>query len=585
MSSNPNNEQGESNAGAESHPAAPTTQTASEEPRPAVTENDSGRPTFDKNAYRRAPAPAPGRGSTPRATQTPSARPRPAAAGNDAGPSTFDKNAYRKIPAPAPGHGSSSAAQSMGQSWKGHKKANHFDRNHIQQIPPPPGAIDLAHEGTPSLASLKPFPPKELRHRIWCRNCYRMHDPSLCLGPVIKGVIDICPICGCRHLAEECPYYTKDRMIEYCWVNRQCRPPIQTRADFSRVVLTPEQKRQIVAPVQTVAFSRRRDEEEWRRAISKSLGLPWKTHDYRQEAHPRQEAESAKRYYEGGRVPRTPLRYDPAGKVDGGPPPTKNPKEGTTGFNVETDVSYRVALLEKERQLIETRARAEAEARARAEAEAAAADAAEAEAEVETKAGGAVVEDQAMSSTDPKSAAREDQSEAVINHIFPLLEAASQSLLDPALAKIAENPLFASEVIKGITVLQGDIRAAAGRTQPASEVNPIFAQLEAASQSLLDLVAANAAEISRLASEVAQGVTALQNEIRTAVVEAKANETQKRTSGFSEIEAGKAEKEQAVASLGGDSDELSSVLDALREIGKEEKPPGKADGGGEGQMG
>ncbi|RYP43573.1 hypothetical protein DL770_011568 [Monosporascus sp. CRB-9-2] len=343
-------------------------------------------------------------------------------------------------------------------------------------------------------------------------------------------------------------------MIEYCWINRQCRPPIQTRADFSRVVLTPEQKSQIVAPVQTVEFSRRRDNEEWHQAMAKSLLLSWKTYDYRKEALPSQEAEAVKRYYEGGRrVPPTPLRYDPTGRVTGGPAPTRNPKAGTKRFDVETDVSYRVLLLEDERQLIETRAKAKAEAETAAEAES------------------AVIKDQVMSSKNLESVASKFQPEAVVNLIFPRLEAASQSLLGLTLAKIAENPLFASKVIRGIIALQNDIRAASSAVQPTSALNPIFAQLEAASQSLLDLVAANAAKSPLLVCSVIEGIAAFQNEIRASVVEAKGKENQEKAPGSSEIEPGNADKEQAVLSSESDSIEPDDILDRYAQLCLEEK--------------
>ncbi|RYP76704.1 hypothetical protein DL771_001626 [Monosporascus sp. 5C6A] len=496
MSWNPDKQLREYKARAESRAQAPTTQTAKENPRPAATGNESGLPTFDKNAYRKAPAPT--------ARHAPE-NPRPAVTGNQAG---------------------------RGQSWKGHKKPSYADRYHIKPGPAPPQAIDLFHGGTPSLATLKPFPPKDLRHLIWCRNCYRMHDPSLCLGPATKGVIDICPICGVRHLAEECPYYTKDRMIEYCWINRQCRPPIQTRADFSQAVLTLQQKSQIVAPVQTVEFSRRREEEEWRHAMAKSVALPWKTYDYHQEGFPRQEAETARRYCEGGRVPPRPLRYDPSGRVAGGPPPTRNPKAGTKRFNVETDVSYRVVLLEKERRQIEDKAKAEAEARAKAETEAAAA------APVQST----VVEAQVMSSIDPESEASEVQPKGVADAIFPRLEAAAQSLLDLVLTRSDENPRFSSKVIPGITALQDDIRAAAGADQPTSAMNPTFARLEAASQSLLELVVANAAKSQCIVCRAIEGILAFQNEIRALAVEAKGKEKEEKVPRSSEVEAVEAGK-------------------------------------------
>ncbi|RYP77416.1 hypothetical protein DL771_001211 [Monosporascus sp. 5C6A] len=76
--------------GASQSPAAPTTQPTPENPCLAVTENDTGRLTFDKNAYRKAPVPTPSRVSTPRATKAPATQqtpknPCPAVTGNEAG--------------------------------------------------------------------------------------------------------------------------------------------------------------------------------------------------------------------------------------------------------------------------------------------------------------------------------------------------------------------------------------------------------------------------------------------------------------------------------------------------------------------
>ncbi|RYP23439.1 hypothetical protein DL765_001144 [Monosporascus sp. GIB2] len=158
---------------------------------------------------------------------------------------------------------------------------------------------------------------------------------------------------------------------------------------------------------------------------------------------------------------------------------------------------------------------------------------AEDEAELKAQAGKAVVnyqkeaskhhelpasQGQSKTLMQPEPAAGRGQPQAVINPIFARLETASQSLLDLALAKIAENPLFASQVIRGITALHDDIRAVASQDHPTSAVNPILARLKAASQSLLDLVVANAAKSPRFVCDVIQGIAALQDEIQAAAL-------------------------------------------------------------------
>ncbi|RYO98795.1 hypothetical protein DL764_007001 [Monosporascus ibericus] len=218
--------------------SAPTTQPAPGNPHPAVTENHTGRPTFDKNAYRRAPAPAPGRGSTPTASQVPSARQSPAALTTKHAP----ENPRQAVT------GNNAGRNDRVLLDKPAMPTAHPDEGRFQ-----PGGFDAR--------------TKESDHRAGS----------------------------------------------------------------------------------TVEFSQRRDDEEWQRAMAKSMPLPWKTHDYRREGSPRQEAESAKRDYEGGSVPPSPLRYDPTGRMAGGPPSTKNPKPGTKRFDVETDVSHRVVCLEEGR--------------------------------------------------------------------------------------------------------------------------------------------------------------------------------------------------------------------------------------------
>ncbi|RYP20866.1 hypothetical protein DL767_009372 [Monosporascus sp. MG133] len=196
--------------------------------------------------------------------------------------------------------------------------------------PAPPRAPQPRVSGNRVWLTPKPKPPHVPplpldRNLIHCENCNRQHDPRLCRGPVINGRINVCARCGSkRHMFEECWFGDPavDDLDYFLWHPRQGLAPISTRIDLSDRQAVPGHH---VRPV----YSRKFAQEQYTREKTEKmrLRLPYleRTIDYGSLQVPEFECMN------------TPLDPSLVGYTRG-PPPSRNPRRGHAGANVETDV-------------------------------------------------------------------------------------------------------------------------------------------------------------------------------------------------------------------------------------------------------
>ncbi|KAK7754176.1 hypothetical protein SLS62_003753 [Diatrype stigma] len=237
------------------------------------------------------------------------------------------------------------------------EKTSFKDTNRLRVIEPPEDAWAYKLGDSPNLDMLTKLGPlphtKEARSKMWCQNCYTMHDPALCLGPLKKGLLDICVICGGRHLVEDCLWFTKDNFMRYAWYHRQARPPVKTRVSLSDSLvleLSPAERERIVAAVQRPEFSRDIDTKNMDHCVGSGILFFWKSYDYGAEKAPEVEAQKAiwRRGY--GVERHTILRIDPDASMAFGPAATMSAKQGEPRPNIDTHTNKRIEYVKAEKE-------------------------------------------------------------------------------------------------------------------------------------------------------------------------------------------------------------------------------------------
>lgn len=79
------------------------------------------------------------------------------------------------------------------------------------------------------------------RNRIWHAVCGRMHAPEECRGPLTKGTLEGCALCGrAEHITDDCGYWLllpqnkRTSLKRYLYLfSRQGLPPLASRRDFT----------------------------------------------------------------------------------------------------------------------------------------------------------------------------------------------------------------------------------------------------------------------------------------------------------------------------------------------------------------
>lgn len=248
------------------------------------------------------------------------------------------------------------------------EKSSFKDTNRLRVVDPPEGAWAYKLGDSPDLDMLTKLGPlphtHEARSKMWCQNCYTMHDPALCLGPLKKGVLDICVICGGRHLIEDCLWFTKDNFIKYAWYYRQARPPVKTRVSLSDFPISelPLAKRDcIVAAVQRPEFARGVDNDNMDHCVGSGILFFWKGYNYGAGKAPEVEARKAMWRRKYGVERHTILRIDPDASIAFGPAATMSAKQGEPRPNIGTHTNKRIKHVKAEKSKLKAQQEAQPE--------------------------------------------------------------------------------------------------------------------------------------------------------------------------------------------------------------------------------